>query len=144
MNYSSNCVDMVKKFEGCSLTAYADAGGWSIGYGHHNESVYQGQTITQQEADDFLTSDLCLTAIEVSRLTEQRNVELTQNQFDALCDFVYNLGVGTLRTSRLLYLINQGLDHAAAQDMLQFVHSEGKILQPLVLRREAESALYLT
>lgn len=135
---------MVKKFEGCSLTAYADAGGWSIGYGHHNDKIYSGQTITQQEAEDFLTSDLCLVAIEVSRLVNRPSMELNQNQFDALCDFCYNLGSGTLRTSRLLYLVNQGLDHAAAQDILQFVHSEGKILQELVLRREAESELYLT
>jgi lysozyme len=142
MNYSNTCVLMVKKFEGCSLTAYQDAGGWSIGYGHH-EGVMKGQTITLDEAEAFLVSDLTAVAAQVEKLIVRTFLALTQNQFDALCDFAYNVGVNTLRYSRLLYLVNQGLDEAAAHDMLNFCHSQGKIVEALVLRREAESELYL-
>ena len=46
-------IEMIKEFEKCELTAYPDAGGWSIGYGHHTKDVKQGMKITKKQADKY-------------------------------------------------------------------------------------------
>jgi len=69
-------------------------------------------------------------------------VEMTQNQFDALCSFVYNCGAGNFRASTLLKLLNQGAYKAAAQQFLRWDKANGKVLPGLTKRRAAEKALF--
>lgn len=139
MNPSPACVDLVKASEGCRLTAYRDSVGvWTIGYGH-TRGVRQGQTITQDEADALLLDDLDLAAAQVRGMV---TVPLTQGQFDALCDFVFNLGAGRLRDSTLLRLLNQGRYGEAAGQFKFWVMAGGKPLPGLVTRRAAERALF--
>lgn len=58
MKTSQNGINLIKKFERCRLTAYkCPAGVWTIGYGH-TDNVKKGQTITQEQADSYLKSDL--------------------------------------------------------------------------------------
>jgi lysozyme len=71
------------------------------------------------------------------------HVPLTQNQFDALVSFVFNLGVGNFRTSTLLKKLNAGDNDGAAQEFGRWIHAGGKALPGLVRRREAERALFL-
>ena len=144
MNPSKNAFDLAQKFEGLQLTAYADAGGiWTIGYGH-TLNVYQGQVISQSQAIQFLSEDLRDAADQVNDLV---TVELTQNQFDACCDFVFNEGAGNFEKSHLLTLVNLGNFAAAADQFDRWVYSEvdGKevILEGLVRRRAAEKTLFL-
>jgi lysozyme len=137
MEYSSACVALVKKYEGLSLTAYQDADGYSIGYGHFGAS--EGQTITEEEAEQLLISDLNKVAERVNSFVVRA---LTQGQFDSLCDFVFNLGAGVFHRSKLLYYVNQGMDTWAVDNLLLYVYAGGKIQQSLLNRRNEEVAMY--
>lgn len=139
MTPSDACIDLVKASEGCKLTAYrCPAGIWTIGYGH-TRGVRQGQTITQDEADALLLDDLELAAAQVRGMV---TVPLTQGMFDALVDFVFNLGAGRLRDSTLLRLLNQSRYAEAAAQFKFWVMSGGHALPGLVTRRAAERALF--
>src|SRR6185312_4205106 len=82
--------------EGCCLKAYPDNGACSIGYGHRG--VPEGTIWTQQQAEDALDDDLAGAAYAIGL---QVKVDLTQGQFDALADFVFNLGSHALAGSTL-------------------------------------------
>ena len=139
MNPSQACIDLVKASEGCRLTAYRDSVGiLTIGYGSTG-GIKPGQTITQAEAEAMLVDDLDAAAEAVHKLV---TVPLTQGQFDALCDFVFNLGEGRLRDSTLLRLLNQGKYGEAAAQFRFWVMAGGKALPGLVTRRAAERALF--
>lgn len=136
---SSKAVELIKQFEGCKLHAYKDSVGVpTIGYGH-TKHVHMGQTLTQQEADDFLYEDLDDAWQYVYSLVE---VPLTQGQADALTSFVFNLGAGNLKTSMLLKKLNMGED--ASSEFGKWTHAGGKVLPGLVKRREAERELFLS
>ena len=99
MKVSDNGLALIKKFEGCRLTAYADVGGvWTIGWGQTGPDVVEGLTITQAQADARLRA-------EVDRFAEGvlsgLKVPVNQNQFDALVSFAYNVGLGAFRSSTL-------------------------------------------
>ena len=137
---SQAAIDLVKASEGLRLEAYQDAGGvWTIGYGHTRD-VQPGDVITQQQADDFLQADLAEAAEAVASLVK---VPLNQGQFDALCDFVFNLGEGDLERSTLLRLLNAGNYQAAAQQFRVWVMAAGEVLPGLVKRRAAERDLFV-
>jgi len=139
MNISQACVDLVKQFEGCKLDSYQDVVGvWTIGYGHI-EGVTEGQTISQQEADLMLMSDLHDKAEKVDRLV---TAGVTQNQFDALVSFAYNLGIGNLESSTLLKMINAGTADAAGDQFLRWDKAGGVEIAGLLRRRQAEMELY--
>ena len=57
LSISNNGLSLIKRFEGCRLTAYQDSIGiWTIGYGH-TSGVAKGQTITQIQADRYLKAE---------------------------------------------------------------------------------------
>ncbi|MCL2660897.1 MAG: lysozyme [Acidobacteriaceae bacterium] len=140
LTYSYAGLRMTKMFEGLSLTAYADSGGvWTIGYGHTGLDIHQGLTITREQADKLLTEDVARAAEAVNRLVK---VPLTQNQFDALVDFTFNLGPGALTGSTLLRLLNSGDYNGAAAQFERWVHAGGVPLPGLIRRRRAEAELF--
>lgn len=139
MKPSQACIDLVKASEGLRLQAYRDSGGKpTIGYGH-TAGVKMGQTITEAEAEQLLVDDLDDAADGVRRLV---TVSLKQGQFDALCDFVFNLGAGRLMGSTLLRVLNRGDYGAAAVQFKFWVMGGGEVLPGLVKRRAAERALF--
>jgi lysozyme len=71
-------------------------------------------------------------------------VPLTQNQFDALVDFTFNVGQGNLASSTLLRELNAGNTAGAAAQFLVWVYAKGVELPGLVTRRQAEAALFQT
>src|ERR1700757_2265582 len=82
LTYSKNGLSLTEQFEGCRLVAYQDqVGVWTIGYGHTGSGVVSGLTITQDQAEDLLTSDVAASAAYVNAAVM---VELQQNEFDAL------------------------------------------------------------
>lgn len=98
MKTSNNGIELIKRFEGLRLKAYQDSRGtWTIGYGHTG-GVKSGDTITEQEAVELLARDLKTAEDAVN----EQNLSLSQNQFDALVSFVYNVGTRNFRTSTLL------------------------------------------
>jgi lysozyme len=135
---------LIKEFEGCCLTAYPDPGTgaqpWTIGYGHTN-GVRPGETITQEQAEQYLQNDLVEFQVGVNNLVAR---DLTPNQFAALVSFAYNLGLGALEGSTLLAYVNAGDFTAAQGEFEKWVFAGGKILPGLVRRRAAEAALFGT
>jgi len=139
MNLGYKGKDLLKFFEGCELVAYQDSVGvWTIGYGH-TKGVTPGMTITQEEAEQMLESELTEYEGYVEKYV---TVPLTQNQFDALVVWVYNLGPTNFRNSTLLKELNSGNYNAAGTEIKRWNKAGGKVLAGLVKRREAEAELF--
>ena len=138
--YDSTGLTLTKTFEGCVLAAYADQGGvWTIGYGHTGPSVHAGMTITQEQAEIFLESDVAAAVHAVNRLV---TAPINQNQFNALVDFAFNLGIAALANSTLLRDINAGNFTSAAPQFLVWDHCRGVVNAGLLRRRQAEQTLF--
>lgn len=134
MKTSNNGLTLVKQFEGCRLTAYkCPAGVWTIGYGH-TAGVKQGMTITQEQADNYLKSDLVIYENHVNTLNRSFN----QNEFDALVSFTYNCGAGSLQT-----LCKNRTNAQIADALLLYNKAGGKTLEGLTRRRKAERELFI-
>lgn len=135
MKTSNKGIDLIKSFEGCRLTSYkCPTGVWTIGYGH-TSGVKEGQTITQEQADNYLKSDL----EKYEKYVEATGLQLNQNQFDALVSFSYNCGNGNLKT----LIKNRSLEQIA-EALLLYNKVGGKVLAGLTRRREAERDLFLS
>lgn len=149
MKLSTNGLKMLEEFEGLRLDAYYDSAGViTIGYGHTNNApsgkqypVSPGQVITQATAELMLKADV---ASFEDAVTKSLTRTVTQNQFDALVSFTYNLGIGTFQSSGVLALTNSGDYQGAAEDFLKYVHANGVVNPGLVTRRQREHDLYLT
>jgi len=145
MNVSAVGVALTKQFEGCELDAYPDpatrAAPYTCGYGHTGPDVKKGMRITQEQADAWLVADLDNAADSVNASV---TVPLTQNQFDALTDFVFNVGAGNFRASTLLRMLNNGDYQGAADQFPRWGLAAGKVMPGLVRRRRAERDLFLT
>lgn len=132
-------IELIKEFEGCRLKAYQDSVGvWTIGYGH-TKGVKKGDVITQDQANQFLIEDLVDAENAVNRLVK---VEINQDMFDALSSFTFNLGAGSLQSSTLLKLLNQGKYSEASEQFTRWVFAGGQKLDGLVRRRKAEQKLF--
>ena len=139
MKLGERGTEILKYFEGCKLTAYQDSVGvWTIGYGH-TKGVYNGMTITQEEAEQMLLTELEEYEGYIENMV---TVPLTQNQFDALVVWIYNLGPTNIKNSTLLKELNAGNYNAAGQEITRWNKAGGKVLAGLVKRREAEAELF--
>ena len=143
MQISQAGIDAIKRHEGLRLFAYQDvAGVWTVGYGS-TKGVEPGQHITSSEAEFRLRRDL--EWVEKC-IADNVTVPLTQNQYDALCSLIFNIGSGAFKDSTLLRKLNAG-DYAGAAE--QFTRWDkatvGGVLQPvagLASRRRAEQSLF--
>ena len=136
MKISDNGLRLIKSFEGCHLTAYiCPAGKWTIGYGH-TKDVFKGMTITQSQADEFLREDCEKAEVNVNSFDD--NYSWTQNEFDALVSFAYNIGSINQLTAN-----GTRSKETIAKKMLEYNKSGGKVLSGLVKRRKAEQELFL-
>ena len=139
MNISDNGLDLIKKHEGLRLEAYQDSVGvWTIGYGH-TAGVKEGDTCTEEEANAYLREDAKSAERCVNSCVA---VPLTQNEFDALCSFAFNLGCTSLRNSTLLRKLNDSDFDGAAAEFQKWNHAGGKVLAGLTKRREDEAQLF--
>lgn len=120
--------------EGFSAKPYADHKGYSIGYGH---LIKEGENLTYvsvAQALDLLASDVQWAQDAVlSAIT----VPITQNQFDALVSFAYNVGAGAFKRSTLVKRINAG-DSDAGQEFGRWVYASSQKNQGLIARRQSE------
>ena len=139
MNISQEGLSLIKKFEGCELEAYKCAAGvWTIGYGS-TKGVKEGDTISQEDADKLLTHEMEEYEGYINDLVE---VNLEQNQFDALVSWVFNLGPANLKASTLLKVLNATDYEGVPAQIKRWNKAGGKVLQGLIRRREAESLLF--
>jgi lysozyme len=141
MRTSQAGLDLIKRSEGFRPQTYRDACGLpTIGYGHRLMDLNAFPFgLTEAEAAKILAEDLRNAEQAVERLVK---VPLTQGQFDALVDFVFNLGAGRLATSSMLRMLNAGRYVDAAEHMLAWDHAGGRELAALKARRQAEVALW--
>ncbi|PHM49960.1 lysozyme [Xenorhabdus miraniensis] len=144
MEISENGINKLKSYEGLKLKAYPDpatgAEPWTIGYGH-TKGVKPGQVITAQQAEAFLYQDLLPIYDAIHRLVK---VSLTQGQFDALCSFIFNLGIGNFTYSTLLKKLNVGDYQGAAREFLKWDRADGRKIPDLLRRRESEQQTFLS
>ena len=103
MTPSENCINLVKSFEGFRDKAYlCPANVWTIGYGT-TCGVKDGDYLTEDQAQNLLLIEIINKSKDIDKLV---TVNINQNQFDALCSLVYNIGVNAFKDSTLLKLIN--------------------------------------
>lgn len=140
MNYSDEGFKLTRLSEGLRLTVYRDIVGLeTIGFGHlvkPGEDFSAGITVAEAEA--MLQADIANACDVVNR---EVTVPLTQGEFDALVDFVFNLG-DRLRTSTLLKLLNAGQHQLAEQELAKWDYAGGKPNAALHARRVMEMALW--
>ena len=139
MKISLEGVELIKKFEGCELTAYrCSANVLTIAYGRIKE-VKEGDTCTQEQAEEWLTEELLEYESYVNDMVE---VSLLQNQFDALVSWVYNLDPSNLKSSTLLKVLNSGEYKSVPEQIKRWNKAGGKVLEGLTRRRQAEALLF--
>jgi lysozyme len=123
--------------EGKKNKAYKDTKGiWTIGVGHTGPEVVEGMVITDQQIYTYMFKDVKWAEDCVNK---QVTVPLNQNQFDALCSFVFNVGVGAFTKSTLLKVLNMG-NYTEAANQLDRWHIPPEITS----RRDSEKAQFLT
>jgi lysozyme len=139
MKTSNKGIDLIKKYEGFRAKAYkCPADKWTIGYGH-TQNVKPTDVITLHEAERFLRQDVEFAEKEVNR----HNLDINQNQFDALVSFVFNVGVGNFARSTLLRKIKSNPnDPTIRKEFERWIYAGGKVLNGLVRRRKEEAELY--
>jgi lysozyme len=132
---SQDGLDLIKGFEGCRLKSYQDSVGiWTIGFGS-TMGICEGMEITHEQAEQKLWADVrgaekCVNAGVA--------VPLTQNEFDALVSFVFNVGCKAFLGSTLLRCLNGGDYDRAAAEFGRWDKARGKVLAGLTARRAAE------
>ena len=143
MKASDNCIALIKRFEGYLNKPYlCPAGIPTIGFGttvypSGKKVLLSDPPITMTEACFFLKNDLIRFENAINKAV---TVPITQHQFDALCSFVYNVGVGAFLDSTLLKKINAG--EYAGDEFLRWNKAGGKVLTGLIERRQAEKVLF--
>ena len=142
MRTSDKGIEQIKSFEGFRTMPYKDTGGkLTVGYGHlmvHGDGLVEGSPITMGQATQLLRNDLQA----AENCVNSTGTALTQNEFDALVSFVYNLGCPAFQRSTLLKFIKEQNYIAAAEefpkwDMVAGVHSNS-----IRKRRLAEQACF--
>lgn len=137
-------LELLKSFEGLRLTAARlPDGRWTMGHGH-TQYAREGATITEADAEALLLYDLIPV---VAAVNEAVTVEVSQNQFDALVCFAFNVGIDAFRQSEVLTRVNQERMTEAALAMAIWragaFNGRRIVLDALVRRRSAENALML-
>ena len=151
MTPGPDCIKLVQEFEGCAkkrsdgmIEAYPDPGSggdpWTIGWGTTGPDVRKGVVWSQKQCDDRFTEHLALFAEKVSNLLG--TTRTSQNQFDAMVSFAYNVGVANLSASTLLKKHKAGDYKGAAAEFARWNKAAGKVMTGLTRRRAAEAKLY--
>ena len=144
MKLNQDGIDLIKHFEQCRLKAYPDpATGkapWTIGWGATGEGIGPNVTWTQEQCDQRLVADLASVSARVLRII---TVPCTDNQFSAMISLAYNIGLGNLKSSTLLKLVNSKDFSNASKEFCKWSKANGKVMGGLLTRREAEEALFL-
>ena len=144
---SENCYKLIKKYEGFSSKPYkCPAGIPTIGYG--STFYLNGDKVTMKDtpiSEEVALSILFSVVEDFSKKVEKLlKVPVNQNQFDALVDFSYNLGIGNFQKSTLLKLVNNKDFIGASKQFKKWNKSNGKVLNGLTNRRKEEEELFLS
>lgn len=146
MKLNENGYNLICEFEGLKLKPYlCSAKIPTIGYG--NTYYPNGKRVTL--LDDTITKEYAFEIFKTiadkfaKRVDEMVKTELTQNQFNALVSFAYNVGTGAFATSTLLKKVNNNPnDVTIKNEFLKWVRANKKVIQGLVNRRNKEALIY--
>ena len=135
-------IALIKEFEGCRLDAYEDQGGVpTIGWGQTGPSVQMGMTISQSQADEWLTEQIQNVSTSLSRMLTN---PINENQFAACVSLAYNIGLGNFASSSARQLINIGALADVPVHIGMWNEVNHAVDPGLVRRRNAEIALWNT
>jgi lysozyme len=138
--YGKDGTSLTEGFESCALTAYRDIRGiWTVGWGHTGPDVYEGVTITAEQAQLFFEADIQWAQNTVNRIV---TIPISQDENDALVDWVFNVGCGAAAGSTLIRDLNAGQIEQAAAQFDAWDHASGQVVAGLLRRRQAETALF--
>lgn len=145
MKTSTRGKNLIKKYEGLHLTVYrCPAGILTIGYGH-TKTAQPSMKINKEMAEILLEQDLTDVENAIKRLVK---VPLSQNQFDALVSFIFNIGETKFSKSTLLKYINENKILQAGEEFMKWTKARQpgglKELPGLVKRRAEEKTLFLS
>lgn len=142
------CIDLIKNFEGLFLKPYlcpanvATIGYGTIRYPNGTRVKMTDVAITEAKATEYLMFEINQKARAIDPMLRE---DLTGNQFAALISFSYNLGENALRKSTLLKVVNANpLDAQIRAEFQKWVYADGKKLNGLLRRRNAEADLYFS
>lgn len=138
---SAAALSAIQLHEGVVQTAYLDPVGIPTICAGHTEGVFLGQQRTLKECEAMLKEDVSYAGKAVARCTK---VDLTQEQYDALTSFVFNVGGSAYCTSTLVRKLNAGDCFGSASQFDRWVYAKGRKLTGLVKRRAAERMLFET
>lgn len=141
-------LELIKKYEGFKAKAYlCPANVITIGYG----STYYENGTKVKLTDPLITQERATELLEALLVSYERSVDsycvdtINQNQFDALCSFAYNCGVGNLKSSTLLKKVNKNPNDPTIKDeFLKWNKGGGRVLTGLTKRRIEEAQLYFS
>lgn len=85
-----------EKFRGTAYRATPAEKYLTVGYGHYGSDVKEGQKITEGQALVLLNRDM---AAAVKAVDAVAHPSLTQAQFDAVVDLVFNAGAGVIASN---------------------------------------------
>lgn len=138
--YSKTGLALTEGFEGFRAAAYQDQGGiWTVGYGHTGHDVTASTVFTEPEAAQILAHDVQTAENAVKRFVI---VALNQNEFDAMTDLTFNIGVGNFLKSTMLKYINASQFWAASDQFSAWDKCAGRVNSGLQRRRLAETQLF--
>ena len=147
MKTSQRGLDLIKEYEGIRFKPYRDCVGlFTVGVGHliGDGTVLPdswNRTFTLKEVNDLLVADVRKFELGLARYV---NVELSQNQYDAIIDFCFNLGLGTFQRSSVRQAINRRDKASVIRNLLRYNKAGGKVIPQLDRRRKAEALLFLS
>lgn len=133
----------IQSWEAFRAEKYPDQGGqWTIGFGHLIKAgEHFAGPLTFKQGLHLLLADVGATELGLSGLCHE--VELNQEQFDALCSFAINCGLGAFYSSTLCRLLKAGDFAGAAEQFLLWDHIGKAESQGLENRRLAERDVFL-
>lgn len=139
MKISEKGLNLIISFEGFCPNAVKSVKTeryYTIGYGHYGKDVEENQTITKKEALLLLKNDVKRFESKVMKYNDCYN--FTQNEFDALVSFAYNVGNIDQLTAK-----GTRTKKEIADAMLLYIKSGGNVLDGLRKRRTKERELFL-
>ena len=147
MKTSQRGLDLIKEYEGIRFKPYRDCVGlFTVGVGHliGDGTVLPdswNRTFSIEEVNELLVADVRKFELGLARYI---NVELSQNQYDAIIDFCFNLGLGTFQRSSVRQAINRRDKTGVVRNLLRYNKAGGKVIPQLDNRRKAEALLFLS
>ncbi|WFZ22227.1 lysozyme [Citrobacter portucalensis] len=145
MQVSNSGIDFIKREEGEKLTGYPDSRGIpTVGVGHtgnvNGKPVTVGMKISADQSSELLKGDLAWVEDTIRNYVKS---PLVQNQYDALCSFIFNIGKNAFKGSTMLKLLNKANYQGAADEFPKWKKS-GNDPDILLPRRQRERALFLS